>query len=171
MKRGQKGSEILEFSLVLLPMLAGCTALLDTGWAIFTMSTLQRAVRVGVTSGTTLTAAQIPSGCLTDTVKSIVQQNALGLLSGSTGLNSIKVNYLVPPDPGSTAALTDVSSQSDGNSPGNIMQVSVNFSLVPLIPRIVSWNDAPDNTVLPIKVYSGGVIEPSDNPPCIGTAP
>lgn len=52
------------------------------------------------------------------------------------------------------------------------MQVSVpNYSLMPLIPRIVSWQEAADNGALIMSVYSGGMIEPSTDPPCIGTAP
>lgn len=163
----------MEFALVLLPLLAFVTVVMDVGWAIFAKSTLQRAVRVGVTNGITMTSGQLAQGaCLTDSVKSIVQSNALGLLSGNSGLSAIKVNYYSPPAPNSNAPMTDATSSTDGNSPGNIMQVSVqNFSLVPLLPRIVSWNSAPDNTPLSLSVYSAGMIEPSQNLPCKGTAP
>ena len=173
MNRLRKGSEALEFSLVLRPLLAMLTVLLDTGWAIFAKSTLQRAVRVGVTSGITLTGSQVTQGsCLTDAVKLTVQQNSLGLLSGSSGLSSIKVNYFLPPAPSSTGPATDVSSQSDGNSPGNILQVSVqNFSLALLLPVVVSFQVAPNTSPLVMGAYSAGLIEPSQDLPCIGTAP
>ncbi len=86
------------------------TVLLDTGWAIFAESTLQRAVRIGVRTGVTLTASQMAAGaCLTDTVKGIVQSNAFGLLNGSSGLAKIKVNYFLPPAPNSSSPATDVS--------------------------------------------------------------
>ena len=72
----------------------------------------------------------------------------------------------------SNGAVTDVSSQTNGNASGNIMQVSVqNFSLMPLVPRIFSWKQTPDRNPLVMSVYSADRIEPSRNPPCIGTAP
>lgn len=169
----QRGSELLEFTLVVLALLACLAVVIDIAWAIFAKSTLQRAVRVGVTTGITLTASQVSTGaCLTDTVKSTVQQNALGLLSSSAGLSSIKVNYFLPPAPSSTGPVTDVSSQTNGNAPGNIMQVSVqNFSLLLLLPVMISWQTAANNRPLGLSVYSAGLIEPSQNLPCIGSAP
>src|SRR5580698_155596 len=117
----RRGAELIEFTLVLLPMLAMLFVLLDFAWIVFAQATMVRAVRVAVRTGITLTAAQmVGSACLTDTVKALVQQNALGLLQGTTGLAFVKVNYYLPPVPGSTAADTDVSTQSSGNAPGNI---------------------------------------------------
>jgi len=172
----RRGAEPLEFTLVLLPFLAMVTVLLDTSWAVFTKATLQRAVRIGVRSGITLTASQMAQGaCLTDTVKSTVQSNALGLLHGSSGLALIKVHYFQPPAATSTSAATDVSTQSTGDQPGNIMQVSVQgYSVNPLMPRILDWNIRPDNNPLLIQgVYSADLIEPASmsDRPCIGTAP
>jgi hypothetical protein len=171
-----RGAEPLEFTLVLLPMLAMVTVLLDTSWAVYAKSTLQRAVRLGVRTGITLTASQMATGaCLTDTVKSTVQANSMGLLHGSSGLALIKVHYFQPPVVNSTSAATDVSPNSDGDQPGNIMQVSVQgFSLVPLLPRIFNWNAAADKNPLVIQgVFSADLIEPasSTDRPCIGTAP
>ena len=171
-----RGAEPLEFTLVLLPMLAMVTVLLDTSWAVYTKSTLQRAVRIGVRTGITLTASQMATGaCLTDTVKSTVQANAMGLLHGSSGLALIKVHYFEPPAVNSTSAATDVSADADGDQSGNIMQVSVeNYSLVPLLPRIYNWKTAADTNPLVIQgVYSADLIEPASvtDRPCIGTAP
>jgi Flp pilus assembly protein TadG len=171
-----RGAEPLEFTLVLLPLLAMVTVLLDTSWAVFAKATLQRAVRIGVRVGITLTSTQMAQGaCLTDTVKSTVQSNSMGLLHGSSGLALIKVHYFQPPAVNSTSAATDVSTNSDGDQPGNIMQVSVqNFSLIPLLPRIFSWKTAADTNPLVIQgVYSADLIEPASSTvrPCIGTAP
>ena len=171
--RRRKGSELLEFSLVVLPLLAMMTVLVDTGWALFAEATLQRAVRIGVRTGVTLTASQmVGSACLTDTVKGVVQANSFGLLRGASGLAQVKVNYYQPPPPTSTAAATDVSAQANGDAPGNIMKVSVQgFSLNPLMPRVYNGNSAVDNSPLVISVNSADIIEPSRTPPCIGTAP
>jgi len=175
-RRKSRGAEIMEFTLIFLPMLAFVTVIADTGWAIWAKATLQRAVRLGVRSGVTLTANQMTGGaCLTDTVKSVVQANSFGLLKGSGGLSLIQVHYYQPPAPGSTAAATDVSSQSNGDQGGNIMQVSVNnYSLNPLMPRITSWKAGTvDSNPLIFSVNSADIIEPSgaQAAPCIGTAP
>jgi Flp pilus assembly protein TadG len=169
----------MEFTLVLLPLLAMVTVLVDTAWAVYTKATLQRAVRYGVRTGITLTSAQMATGaCLTDTVKGIVQSNAMGLLGRGTSASNyalIKVHYFQPPATNSSSAATDVSANSDGDQPGNIIQVSVqNYSLVPLLPRIFSWKTAPDKNPLVIQgVYAADLIEPASTTvrPCIGTAP
>jgi hypothetical protein len=157
-------------------MLAMVTVLVDTSWAVFAKATLQRAVRIGVRTGITLTASQMATGaCLTDTVKSTVQANSMGLLHGSSGLALIKVHYFQPPAPNSTSAATDVSTAANGDQSGNIMQVSVqNYSLIPLLPRIFYWKTAADTNPLVIQgVYSADLIEPATiaQRPCIGTAP
>jgi Flp pilus assembly protein TadG len=166
---------VLEFALVLLPMLAMITVLVDASWAVFAKATLQRAVRIGVRTGITLTASQMAQGgCLTDTVKSAVQANAFGLLAGNSGLRLIKVNYYQPPAVDSNSAAIDVSANSDGDLPLNIMQVSVqNYSLIPLLPRIFNWKQTADTNPLVFSVYSADLIEPasSTDRPCIGTAP
>ena len=112
----RRGSEMLEFSMVFLPLMAMFGVTADVAWSVFVKSTLQRAVRVGVRTGVTLTSGQMAgSSCLTPTVKGIVQQNSLGLLNGTAGLAMIKVNYFQPPLPNSTAAATDVSTQANGH--------------------------------------------------------
>ncbi|PWU06900.1 MAG: hypothetical protein C5B51_11155 [Terriglobia bacterium] len=155
-------------------MLAMVTVTVDTAWAIFAKSTLQRAVRLAVRTGVTLTATQMAQGaCLTDTVKKTVQANALGLLNGQSGYNLIKVNYFQPPAPNSNGPAVDVSGSPSGDAPGNIMQVSVqNFVLVPILPRFFDWKTAADKkSTIFANVNSADLIEPSRNPPCIGTAP
>jgi len=110
--------------------------LADSAWAIFVKSTLEYAVRAGVRQGITITGTQATAANSNQTamVKSIVQQNALGLLSGATGLAKIKVNYFLPPAANSNAAMTDVSTQADGNAGLNVMQVSVQ-KLHPAVAR------------------------------------
>jgi len=171
-----RGAEPLEFTLVLLPLLAMLTVTVDTAWAVFTKATLQRAVRIGVRTGITITKSQLAtSACLTDTVKNTVQSNATGLLKGSAKYALIKVHYFQPPATNSTGAAIDVSANADGDQPGNIMQVSVEgYSLLALMPRFFSVRIAQDNDPMVIKgVYSADLIEPASvtDRPCIGTAP
>ncbi|HUJ23379.1 MAG TPA: TadE/TadG family type IV pilus assembly protein [Bryobacteraceae bacterium] len=169
----QSGAEVFEFTLAFLPFLAMLLVLLDTAWAVYVKSTLEQAVRIGVRTGITMTAANTPTGsCLTDYVKGVVQQNASGLLAGSSGVGLIKVNYFLPPAENSTGPATDVSTQANADAPGNIMQVSVqNYSLIPLLPRIYSWNQVQDTSPLVMSVYSADLMEPSSSPPCVGVAP
>ena len=168
----RKGAEFLEFTLVFLPMLGMILVLMDISWAVFAKSTLEYAVRRGVRTGITITGTQATAagGCLTDIVKNTVQARALGLLSGSSGLSKIKVNYFLPSGTGTAA--TDVSSQADGNKPLNIMQVSVQgFALKALTPRIWTWKQSADTGATPIYAAAADLIEASRDVPCIGTAP
>jgi Flp pilus assembly protein TadG len=170
----RKGAEMLEFTLAFLPMIIMVFVLMDIAWSMFVKSTMQYAVRAGVRKGITITGAQATAAgtCLTDIVKATVQANSLGFLAGASGLAKIKVNYLQPPPPGSTAAATDVSTQVNGNQPLNIMQVSVqSYSLKALVPRIFGWKQAVDNSPTIISAASADLIEPSRDSPCIGTAP
>jgi Flp pilus assembly protein TadG len=169
----RRGAEILEFTMAFLPLMVLLLVTANIAWAVFAKATLQRAVRMAVRSGVTLTHAQMTSGaCLTDAVKDIVQQNSLGILNSTSGRSLIKVRYFQPPAPSSTADAMDVSTQLGGNQPGNIMEVSVEgFSLLPLAPRIFGWREAADTSPLVVNVSSADRIEPSRHIPCIGTAP
>jgi len=171
--RRSRGAELIEFTLVFLPLLAMTLVLMDTAWAIFVKATLSYAVRAAVRSGITITGTQAAGTDLTTMVKGIVQGKSLGLLRGTTGLSYIKVHYLQPPAPGSTAAAVDVSTQSSGNTPLNIMQVSVeNYPLAALVPRIYSWKaGGVDNAATVLNVKAADLIEPSRDVPAIGVAP
>lgn len=168
------GAEAIEFALCFLPLLIMLFMLLDVTWAIFVKSTLEYAARTGVRYGITVTGTQATAANsnLTAMVKATVQSNALGLLSGSAGLAKIKVNYLQPPAVGSTAAATDVSTTATGDLPGNIIQVSIQgFTLLPLAPRLFSWNQPADTSATLVGAVAADLIEPSNDIPPIGTAP
>lgn len=172
--RRRKGVQLIEFTLVMVPLLSMIFVLVDTSWAVYAKATLQRAVREGVRTGITLTSGDMVSGaCLTDTVKRIVQAKAFGFLAGSGGLSKIKVHYFEPPASTSTAAADDVSDQANGNKGGNIIEVSVQgFSLAALLPRIFgTQTGSVDKSPFVFSVYAADVIEPTTTPPCIGTAP
>lgn len=165
---------MIEFTYALLPLLVMTFILLDVAWAIFAKSTLAYAVRAGLRVGITTTGTQAAaaSSDLTTMVKTAVQSNAVGLLSGATGLAKIKVHYFLPPAVNSTGAITDVSTLSNGDTPLNIMQVSVvGYSLHPLLPRIFGWRQAPDTASTTISAIAADLIEPSRDVPPIGAAP
>ncbi len=179
----RRGAELIEFMLTLLPLLTLTFVLLDVAWGIFARATLEFAVRAGVRTGITITKTQTTTfgSDLTSLVRDIVQRNSLGLLRGPTGLHTIMVRFYKPPASGSTAPATPVSDQADGNSPLNIMQVSIEgFTLPALLPRFYwfgwrgggnTWSQRPDLAGTNVAAISADLIEPSRDVPPKGPAP
>jgi Flp pilus assembly protein TadG len=121
--RNEEGSNLVEFSLVILPLLAIVFLIMDSAWMIFAKASLQFAVREGVRYAVT---SQTMSGMGQDaSIKTVVQKNAMGFLSGSAGTNEIAITYYNP----TTLAATS------SNAGGNIVQVAVSgVSINPLAP-------------------------------------
>ncbi|MEI9975366.1 MAG: TadE/TadG family type IV pilus assembly protein [Ignavibacteriota bacterium] len=146
-RAAQKGSEILEFSLVLLPMLGFLFLILDIAWAVYSRSTLQYAVaqgvRYAVTSQTLNGMGQRAS------IQTIVQNNAFGRLrttpgaaTGVNGWNNIYVDwYLV----NSNGTLTN----EDGVVGGNGMQADGSLPLVEVSVQNVSSKTFMPTIMLP----------------------
>ena len=134
-KRKQRGSEMLEFTLVLLPMLMFLFLILDIAWAVYSRATLQYAVaqrvRYAVTSQTIGAMGQ------KDSIRTVVQQSAFGRLganSAAPAWASIQVHFFRPDG-------TDVSSTAGGNGEYNgqlpLVEVSVeSFSQTTFMPTI-----------------------------------
>lgn len=168
------GQELVEFSLTLLPLLAIVSVYLSIAWGIFAKSALQYAAKTAVRQGITKDKTATGGLDITSVVKGLVQQNSFGFLKDTT---LVHVHYYQPPMPGSTAAVTDVSTitsgASQGNSAGNLMVVSVdNYQLPALIARVFTWNKS-DKSASTISVSSADIIEqidPQDLAP-LGTAP
>lgn len=131
-RRRIRGSETVEFGLVLIPMLAFVFLIIDLGWAVFAKSTLQHAVREGVRFGVTNNLALGYTG-MRDSIKSVVQYNSMGMLEGSAGWNRIQVKFKEP------VGFTDITGTAGCNNSPNLLEVTVdNFSLVPLLPLLRS---------------------------------
>ena len=130
MRRKERGSQTLEMALCLLPLIGLNFLILSIGWAIFTKATLQHAVAEGVRYA--ITSRTMPNMGQDASIKTTVQQNAMGFLSGDKA-NKISIQYyLVDPTSGE---LTPTNS----NLGGNIVEVSVNdYSAGPLAP-ILQW--------------------------------
>ena len=125
-RRRQRGSEPLELTLVLLPMLGFLFLLLSVAWAVYTRAVLQYAVsqglRYAVTSQTMTGLGQ------KDSIRTVVQQHAFGKLgtnSSSPGWSKIQIHFFLPDG-------TDVSSTVGGNGEQNgvypLVEVSVEGS-------------------------------------------
>jgi Flp pilus assembly protein TadG len=134
-RRRQRGTELLEFTLLLLPLLGFLFILLDVAWAVYTRATLQYAVAQGVRYAVT---SQTMNGLgQKDSIRTVVQRSAFGRLgsgSSSPGWSSIQVHFYLPDG-------TDVSNTAGGNGQQNgvypLVQVSVeSFSQKTFMPTI-----------------------------------
>ena len=111
-RRAQRGAEMVEVSLIIVPILAFVFITFDLSMIVFLRSTFQHAVREGVRYGVT---SQVDgSGYADDSIKNVVKRSAVGFLNSDTAAATIHVRYMSPVD----------GSRTD-NSKGNILQVSV----------------------------------------------
>jgi Flp pilus assembly protein TadG len=118
----QRGAEILETALVIVPLLLLTFLMLDLSMVIFLRSTFQHAVREGVRYA--ITGQNTTGPCQDDSVKAVVKQNAIGFLSPTVPAATIHVHFMSPVD----------GSQAD-NGAGNIVEVSVEaYGYGPLAP-------------------------------------
>jgi hypothetical protein len=140
----QRGSQVVEVALCLLPFLAILFLLIDLCLVIFLKATFQHAVREGVRFAMT---GRTFEGLGHDaSIKRVVQQYAIGFLGGEQGAEKIKIRYFVP------GTLTETSS----NAGGNIVEISIEgFSWRPMVPLFKS----PDPVM--ISARSTGIMEPS----------
>jgi len=118
----RRGSQIVEAALILVPLFGLTFLTLDVSMAVFLRSTFQHAVREGVRYG--ITGGTASGLCQDDAIKAVVKQNAVGFLNATAAASTIHVHFMSPVD----------GSQVD-NSPGNIIQVSVEgYKYGPLAP-------------------------------------
>jgi Flp pilus assembly protein TadG len=152
-----EGSEIVEFGLVIVPMLALVFLIINVGWMIFAKASLQQAVREGVRFGVT---GQVTSGQagITSSIRQVVQQHSSGFISVANASSKISIQYFSPQ---TLTAVTGVSSCAGGN----IVQVSVSgIAVTPLAALLIS--PAP----LILSAISSDVMESSPNnmtPSCL----
>ncbi len=130
-RRGERGSQAIEFGLNLLPFFGLVWLILSLAWALYTKATLQHAVAEGVRYAIT---SQTMQGLGQDaSIKTVIKHNAMGLLSSDDIDSKVTIQYYSV-DP-TTGALT----KTESNLGGNIVEVSVTgYTLNPLFP-ILSW--------------------------------
>lgn len=117
------GSQWVELAFVLLPFFAMLTAFFDVSFVLFSWSTIQNAVREGCRYAITFQTAP-PTGATwtcnghqDNCIENDVAYNAMGLVTVAGGL--INVNYYTQAAPSTAIA------SPSGNSPGNIVIVSI----------------------------------------------
>lgn len=149
--RDETGSEIVEFGLVILPLMAFVFLIMDISWVCFAQESLQYAVQAGVRSAIT---SYIPAGVTGQDgyIKSIIQKNAMGFLRGADGLNKITIDYYSP------LKLKKLTGNGS-NAGGNIIEVSVQGASVSLLGPILidGW------TSVALNADSSDVMESSPN--------
>ncbi len=160
-RKRQRGQEVIEMSLVLIPFLAAIFVFMDIAWGLWIKATLEQAVRVGVRYGITnqvpnplQTALCAGSTTLTDCIKQHVQYAAgasagasyplaNGLLGGSDGAY-ITVTYY--PATGGGGPITSGGAGVQ-NAGGNILVVSIGdssngapglFPIPTLVPPLIA---------------------------------
>ena len=128
----QRGSELIEFTLVLLPFLGFTFLILNIAWAVYVRSTLQYAVAQGVRYA--VTSQTKPGMNQMASIQTVVQSNAFGHLSSTpgkaptltNGWNNIYVNcFNVDPNTGAVTDVTLTSGCGPVNSILPLVQVSV----------------------------------------------
>ncbi len=139
MRRYDRGSQTLEMALCLLPFLAIVFLTMSVAWAVYVKANLQHAVAEGVRYA--ITSQTMPGLGQDASIKTVVQQNSMGLLNAGN-LSKVAIQYyLVDPTTGALAP-------TNSNLGGNIVEVSiVGYVSNPLMP-ILSWgqNAGPGNT-------------------------
>jgi Flp pilus assembly protein TadG len=144
-RRRRTGAELVEFTLVMIPLFGILFLTIDLAWMLFARATLQYAVREGVRYAVT---GQTMTGMGQDaSIRTVVQQNSMGILSGSSGASQIAITYL---DPNANLATTA------NNAGGNVVQVSANgVNVFPLAPLFHS------SSPLSMTAVSSDVVESS----------
>lgn len=144
----QTGSEIVEFALVLLPLLAVLFLIMDVSWIFFAQASLQHAAGAGVRYAITNNNLSEAS------IKSVVQESSMGFLAGDSGLSKINVSYFSP---------TNLSKPVTGpasSAGGNVVEISVKG--VTVNPLGFIWPGGP--TAISLAASSSDILE-SPAPP------
>jgi len=116
-RKPQRGEAMLELSLVFVPLFAMVAGIADVSMNVFVKCSLQSAVREGVRYAVTY---RVMDGlCQDASIKKVVQNNTLGMLSSASDLEKIHVRYYNP------ANLSVEVTGAGSNFPGNVVEVSV----------------------------------------------
>jgi len=146
-RRGQSGSAVAEFAIVLLPLLALVFLIVDTAWMIFARAAIQEAVREGVRAGITGNPPGCSSSSLNACIQQTIQNYSFGFVNPKNASSVVQISYYSP----GTMAQVSGSNASIG---GNVLKVTVvGLPLVPLGPL---WRTA---TPLALSASSSDVIE------------
>jgi Flp pilus assembly protein TadG len=152
-KSRESGSQVLEATLVIIPMLLLTFMMLDLSMVIFIRTTMQEAVRVG--DRYAITGQNTIGPCQDDSIKYVVQKNAAGLLTSTANKAYIHVQFVNPQTGGQGT-----------NAYGNIVNVKIEgykYSAIAPFERL--------NFPLYIWAEASDMMEPlSGGSPCLTNA-
>jgi Flp pilus assembly protein TadG len=141
--KSEKGSEIIEFGLVIVPLLAFVLLIVDIAWVLFAQSTLQYAASEGVRYAVT---SQTMTGMGQDaSIQTVIINNAFGFVTSATSSN-IAINYYNPVTLEAT----------NSNAGGNVVEIVISgVNVYPLGPV---WRS---KTAMVLTARSSDVMEAS----------
>ncbi len=148
-----EGNELIEFSLVIIPLLAFLLLIMDGAWIIFAKASLQEAVREGVRYAITGQGGD-------SSIQQTVAQYSFGFIPQSSAGCYVSVQYFAE------SAIGTPLSGVDSNAGGNVVQINVSgITISPLGPLLRSA------TPITLSAVASDVMESSPNgvPPSRGT--
>jgi Flp pilus assembly protein TadG len=151
----QRGAELVEFGLVLIPLLGFVFITCNLAWCLFNRATLQYAVREGVRYA--VTSRTLKDKCHVDSIKTVVQNNSFGLLNGTQGWDRIHVSFTDP-----------VTFKEGTNAGGQIVEVSVEGYSMDLIAPLLTGGNV-DKKSMTFEARSADRMQPSPSggAPCM----
>jgi Flp pilus assembly protein TadG len=121
-KSRESGSQLVEATFVIVPMLLLTFMMIDLSMVIFERTTMQEAVREGARYA--ITGQNTVGPCQDDSIKYDVKLHALGLLTPAAAASTIHVQFVNPTTGGQGT-----------NAYGNIVNVKVEgYKYNPLAP-------------------------------------
>ena len=123
----RRGSAMVEFALTFIVFLAMIFAMFDLAYVVFVRGTLHHAVREGVRYA--ITGRTIAGLGQDDSIKQVIRNNSMGLLSAAQLESLVHIDYYLPAC--SSGCETAV------NGAGNIVVVAVdNYEVEPIGPLL-----------------------------------
>ena len=146
---------MVEFSLILLPLLAMLFLILDLAWVIFASASLQEAAREGVRFA--ITGTLLPNQTSQDaSIRKVVEDYSFGFINSTNVGSAVQIYYYLPTD------LIHPQTGVGSNAGGNVVKVVITgFSVHPLMPL---WRSS---SAIPLSISASDIVEPSPN----GTPP
>jgi len=145
----RRGSSMLEFMLLGVPVIFMTLAAFDASLAMWRYHTMAEVVQVGARyiSSHGLGCTQSGNSCTVTVgnIISVITQNGLGLDTGKLNVTLISANANIPCNPvSSCTSNTTVFPQTGDNSPGSDIQVSATYPIDN--PIVMFW---PGTTSMP----------------------
>jgi len=153
----QRGSQTIEFGIVILPFLAFVMLVLDVAWIVFAQASLQYGARQGVRWGVTCRIASGQSG-LDASIRQVVGQNSMGFVNSSNASSVVHIQYLNP----STLAVIP----SGGPAGGNVLKVSITGLTLKSFGPIYRGSAALSHGSVSASAMSMDVMEGSSSNTC-----